>query len=84
MKIEWPNQNAHMLFGSTVMLATTMYAPHYWWVGLLGVMGFAVVHELDDVFGPTKQDKLGALVDVGFFGIGGLVSTFVLHLTKKF
>jgi hypothetical protein len=83
VKIEWPNQNAHMLLGVAVMFGFALYRPG-WAKYAFGVLAlWAILKELYDVLGEPEQDVLGAAIDAGFYFIGTTAAAVVLTLTGR-
>lgn len=87
MTIQWPNQNAHMLFSFGVLVGKALFLPvlfSTWWV--LGFLAaWAVLKEFVwDVHVEKSQGNAGAAVDMGFYLLGLVVTLVVLALTGHF
>lgn len=85
--IKWPNQFAHLLFSTSILLARVVWFPKNdlaSFILFLALISYAAIKEFVwDVFVEKSQGEGGAAVDYAFYLIGALATELALHLTHK-
>jgi hypothetical protein len=85
--IKWPNQFAHLLFSTAVMLGRVVWFPKNLNVTLglaFGLIAYAAIKEFVwDVHFEKSQDNTDAAVDAAFYTLGAVATLFALLFTGK-
>lgn len=86
--IKWPNQFAHMLFSTSILLGRALWFPknsQATFAVVLGLLYWALFKELVwDLQVEKSQGIVGALIDAVFYFVGAIGTAAALYFTGKF